>query len=90
MTHTISSGSTRVSVQSLGATLREVVVDGRELIWSFGADDLPFMSQGQHLLPWPNRIRDGRYRFDGRDHQLPITDLTFGNAIHGLAHGVAW
>ena len=26
--------------------------------------------QGQNLLPWPNRIRDGKYTFAGKSQQL--------------------
>lgn len=36
------------------------------------------------LAPWPNRIVDGRYSFDGRTLQLPITEPARGQALHGL------
>ena len=26
------------------------------------------------LIPWPNRIQDGSYEFQGRRHQLPLTE----------------
>ena len=39
---------------------------------------------GQHLMPWPNRIRDGRYRFDGADMQLSLSEPDRHNAMHGL------
>jgi aldose 1-epimerase len=41
-------------------------------------------------VPWPNRIRDGRYRWDGRDLQLPLTEPAGGNAIHGLLRWTSW
>ena len=40
--------------------------------------------RGQQLIPWPNRIRDGRYTFDRTARQLPITEVALGNASHGL------
>ena len=46
--------------------------------------------RGQPLLPWPNRIRDGRYSFAGVDYQLPINEVERGNAIHGLVRWNAW
>ena len=46
--------------------------------------------RGQVLLPWPNRLEDGGYEFDGRRHQLPLTEPTARNAIHGLVRWVAW
>jgi len=38
---------------------------------------------GSLLAPWPNRIAQGRYKFEGLDHQLEIRD-GLGNALHGL------
>ena len=42
------------------------------------------------LIPWPNRLQDGRYEFEGRTHQLPLTEPEHSNAIHGLVRWVAW
>lgn len=42
------------------------------------------------LAPWPNRIRDGRYRFDGVDYQLPLTDPATYNASHGFVKWNRW
>jgi aldose 1-epimerase len=46
--------------------------------------------RGQLLVPWPNRIADGRYEFDGRRHQLPLDEPERGNAIHGLVRWSEW
>ena len=46
--------------------------------------------RGQLLMPWPNRIRDGRYTFGGRELQLALTEPKRSNASHGLARWVAW
>src|SRR5262249_58396817 len=45
---------------------------------------------GQVLLPWPNRLEDGRYEFDGERHQLALTEPEHGNAIHGLVSWTSW
>ena len=45
---------------------------------------------GQVLIPWPNRIEDGAYEFDGRRHQLPLDELEARNAIHGLVRWAGW
>lgn len=40
------------------------------------------------LFPFPGRIRQGRFSFDGRDYQLPLNEPELGNAIHGcVSHG---
>jgi aldose 1-epimerase len=40
------------------------------------------------LFPFPNRIKDGRFAFQGRTYQLPATNGP--NAIHGFAMASAW
>jgi aldose 1-epimerase len=45
---------------------------------------------GAPLIPWPNRLADGRYEFDGAQHQLPLTEPKLGNAIHGLLRWRSW
>ena len=42
------------------------------------------------LLPWPNRIEDGAYEFDGRLYQLALNEPEQRNAIHGLVRWSAW
>jgi aldose 1-epimerase len=45
------------------------------------------------LFPFPNRIRDGRFSFDGREYKLPDTAVPFdnaGNAIHGFCLDRPW
>ena len=34
--------------------------------------------------------QDGSYKFDGRSHQLPLTEAEHANAIHGLVRWSAW
>ena len=46
--------------------------------------------RGQVLLPWPNRIEDGTYEFEGRRHKLPLNEPDRRNAIHGLVRWAAW
>jgi len=41
-------------------------------------------------VPWPNRLRGGRYSFGSVSYQLPITEPARGNAIHGLARWARW
>ncbi len=42
------------------------------------------------LFPFPNRIRDGKFSFEGKSYQLPLNDSTKANAIHGFAPRHAW
>jgi aldose 1-epimerase len=86
----ISSGNHRAVITEVGATLRSFSVDGRDVVNGFGVQDKVSGGRGQNLIPWPNRIRDGRYTFDGTTQQLPLTEPARRNASHGLARYVPW
>ncbi|ACQ79538.1 Aldose 1-epimerase [Beutenbergia cavernae DSM 12333] len=77
-------------VTEVGATLRSFSVGGRDVISSFAADRVAPASHGAVLVPWPNRIRDGRYSFDGVTYQLPLTEPARGTALHGLVNWQRW
>ena len=42
------------------------------------------------LAPWPNRLGDGRYSFEGVEAQAPLNELPANNAIHGLVRWLPW
>lgn len=42
------------------------------------------------LFPFPNRIRAGRFSWQGRDYQLPLNDSTGRNPIHGFVCRRPW
>lgn len=86
----IAVGGYRAVVTESGAALRELSHENQPLLDGFGVDAMAGGGRGQVLIPWPNRIRDGRYDFDGRGHQLGLTDRAYGNASHGLVRWAAW
>jgi aldose 1-epimerase len=86
----IISGPHRAVVTEVGATLRSFSVEGRDVVRGFGVDDMSRAGRGQHLIPWPNRIRDGRYVFNGVTQQLGLTEPARNNASHGLVRYVPW
>ncbi len=74
-------------IASVGATLRTLTFEGRDLIVPFGADEVRPGYRGATLAPWPNRVVDGTYSFGGDEHQLALTEPARGHALHGL---LAW
>jgi aldose 1-epimerase len=86
----IISGTRRAVVTEVGATLRSFSVDGRDVVRGFAVEDQVSGGRGQNLIPWPNRIRDGRYIFNGVTQQLALTEPARHNASHGLARYVPW
>ena len=88
--HHIRAGDYQASVTELGAGLRELTYRGRRLITGYQPDELPPAGAGQLLLPWPNRIDGGKYKFGGASYQLDLSEPARGNAIHGLTRWVNW
>jgi aldose 1-epimerase len=86
----IAGGGYRAVVTESGATLRVLEYAGRPVLHGFAEDEMSGAGRGQLLVPWPNRIRDGRYTFEGRELQLGLTEPSRGNASHGLARWAAW
>jgi aldose 1-epimerase len=86
----IVHGDQRAVVVEVGAGLREYTVGGRSLLDGYGAQEMSSSGRGQVLIPWPNRIQDGRYSFDSQDHQLPLDDVEEYDAIHGLVRWRSW
>ncbi|WP_062518281.1 aldose 1-epimerase family protein [Demequina gelatinilytica] len=87
---TLTSGDQVATIATLGAALREYTVGGREVVIPFPADELPAAFHGMVLAPWPNRLRDGRYEFDGRELQVPVSEPGRGTALHGMVSFAHW
>ncbi|WP_378144499.1 aldose 1-epimerase family protein [Cnuibacter sp. UC19_7] len=85
--YSVAGGGYQAALGSVGATLRSLTYDGRPLLASFEADEVRPGMRGAVLAPWPNRLRDGRYEFDGVEHRLALSDPVTATALHGL---VSW
>ena len=80
----------RVVVVEVGGGLRTYSAAGRDLLDGYAPDAPSTSGRGQVLSPWPNRLEDGSYEFDGRRHQLALTEPERHNAIHGLVRWAPW
>ena len=81
----LRGGGFEATVVSVGGGVRELTYDGRPVLLGYAEDEAAHAGLGQHLFPWPNRITDGQYTFDGADQQLYLTEPARQNAIHGLS-----
>lgn len=86
----ITHGQQRAVIVEVGGGIRSYSAGGRALLDGYAADEMCSAGRGQVLIPWPNRVKDGRYRFDGRHHQLALTEPEHSNAIHGLVRWAQW
>jgi aldose 1-epimerase len=86
----IASGDQRATIVEVGGGIREYEVGRRRILDSYPLDAMCDGDHGKVLLPWPNRLADGRYRFDGVDYQVPLTEPEKANAIHGFLRWRSW
>lgn len=83
-------GDQTAVVVQVGGALRTYDVAGRAVVDGFDVAAKVDGGRGQVLAPWPNRVRDGRYRWAGQDQQLALSEAATRNAIHGLVRWVPW
>ena len=74
-----------------GGRVAQITADGVALL--VGRTDGPGpgrrVAWGSYpMVPWAGRIRRGRFRFDGVEHELPIN--FGGHAIHGVGFELPW
>ena len=86
----LQHGDQRAVVVEVGAGLRSYRVGDRDVIDGYELGEHADGGRGQPLIPWPNRLRDGRYEWEGETHQLALSEPALGNAIHGLVRWRNW
>jgi aldose 1-epimerase len=86
----IRDGDHEAVVVEVGAGLRSYSVAGVDVTPTYPDDVLAPRACGAVLVPWPNRVREGRYSFEGTSLQLPLTEPALHNASHGLGRWVRW
>jgi len=86
----IDYGDQHAVIVQVGGGLRTYAAGGREILDGYAAHEMCSGGRGQVLIPWPNRLRDGRYTFAGKAFQLPHSEPARRNAIHGLVRWLPW
>ena len=86
----IACGEQRATIVEVGGGVREYAVAGRAVLDPYPEEAICDGAHGAPLIPWPNRLADGRYRFEGVDYQVALTEPTKHNAIHGFLRWRAW
>lgn len=77
-------------IAGVGASLRTLAHEGRELVLGFAQDEVRPGFRGAVLAPWPNRVVDGQFVFRSQQHILALSEPARGHALHGLAAWVEW
>jgi aldose 1-epimerase len=83
-------GEQRATIVEVGGGVREYELAGRPVLDPYPLEAMCDGGHGTPLIPWPNRLADGRYRFDEVDHQLSLSEPANRSAIHGLLRWRPW
>jgi len=87
----LTAGTYAATLASSGATLVALKHDGRDLVVPFDPErERGLGYAGRTLAPWPNRLSDARYTFDGTAHEVPVNEPATGAALHGTASFEHW
>jgi aldose 1-epimerase len=80
----ITLDNQRAVIVSVGGGVRRYDAGDRNVLEPYELEEQCDGAHGATLVPWPNRLADGRYSFDGVTYQVPITEVDKNNAIHGF------
>ena len=83
-------GEQRIVITEVGAGLRSYLAGTRPVIDGYPKSQRCTGARGHSLIPWPNRIKAGKYSWDGTEYQLDLTEPAFNGAIHGLTRWASW
>jgi aldose 1-epimerase len=86
----IAYGDQHAVIVEVGGGIRTYSVADRDVLDGYADDEMCDGAHGVPLIPWPNRLADGTYRFDGTDYQVAITEPAKSNAIHGFLRWRSW
>jgi aldose 1-epimerase len=83
----LTAGDARLVVDLRGGGMRRLVVGDWDVLDGYPAGAVTEGWPGAVLIPWPNRVRNGRWTWHGRELQLDLHSPEQPYAMHGL---VAW
>jgi aldose 1-epimerase len=86
----LQAGTASLAVDLRGGALRRLTVGGWEVLDGYPPGGTLPGRRGGVLLPWPNRIRDGRWTWEGEELQLEVVSPATPNAQHGLVSWQPW
>ena len=86
----LTRGEQRAVVVQVGGGLRAYTAEGRRVLDGYAADERASSGRGQVLLPWPNRLDEGRWEWEDRTQRVPVGAPEEDTARHGLARWLVW
>lgn len=80
----LRAGDYRAELCEVGAAINALELAGRPLVLSSPLDGPALFHRGLLVAPWPNRLADGTYTWDGQELQVPLSEPERACALHGL------
>ncbi len=87
---TITAGRLSAGINRHGARLEYFRRDGVDLVVAPAGPGPEPGYHGAVIGPWPNRVADGTWIFDGIPHHAPINEPARGAALHGFTPWLDW
>jgi len=81
------AGASMTIMPEVGGHLARLELKGQEVLDGFRtAQEVDENAWGKSglLYPFPNRLKNGAFSFQGKKYQFPINDTDTGNALHGF------
>jgi aldose 1-epimerase len=88
--HEIVLGEQRATIVEVGGGIRAYALADRDVLDPYPIEAICDGAHGAPLIPWPNRLQDGVYEFEGQRRQVDLTEPEKHNAIHGFLRWRNW
>jgi len=86
----ITFAQQRATIVEVGGGIRTYNDGDRAVLHPYDREAMSDGAHGAPLIPWPNRLADGKYTFDGTEQQVPLSEPEKHNAIHGFLRWRPW
>jgi aldose 1-epimerase len=86
----IHHGNQIATIVEVGGGIRTYEVGERAVLDPYALDAMFDGAHGAPLIPWPNRLGGGHFRFDEVNYEVALTEPDKSNAIHSFLRWRNW
>jgi aldose 1-epimerase len=86
----LTHGDQEAVIAEVGASLRVYRARGTDVVRPYDESALAPAFSGMVLAPWPNRLGNGLYEYEGGVRQVAVSEPARMTALHGLVTHVRW
>ena len=87
----LKKGNQRLAINQIGGGIVSYQIEGKDMIMSYEkSPEEKVGMMGDVLFPFPGRIKESKYEFDGKNYQLDGAFKKDGHSIHGFVTDKEW